>query len=149
MIGSVVKGHTWNTGRNIWEQISKNGGSSQAEHIQILFIGKQWTCVKGTRYMYMYASDAGCFKEWILILFLGSAKGPQQLRKVKQVTDTIKTGLQNCISTTHLIEKDKKKISECIHITIFIPEARGVMTLIHYTVPFRLQMQLKMKCKAV
>lgn len=73
-----------------------------------------------------------------------NCRGLQQLRKVKQVMNKIKD-----IDSKNLLDEDNKKIRRrwqgSVFTASFSSRARGVMTLIHKTVPFQVKSVIKDK----
>lgn len=80
-----------------------------------------------------------------------NCRGLQKLRKVKQVMNKLKEMDSKIVflQETHLLEKDTIKIRRrwqgSVYTTSFSSQARGVMILIHKTVPFQVKHVLKDK----
>lgn len=78
-----------------------------------------------------------------------NCRGLQKLRNVKQVMNKIKDIDSKIVflQETHLLDEDKKKIRRRWQGSIFTASclswARGVMTLIHKTVPFQMKNVIK------
>lgn len=78
-------------------------------------------------------------------MFLGTADVYNKVVKVKQVTNKIKEMDSKIVllQETHLFEKDslgiRRRLEGGVYRASFSSQARGVMTLIHKTVPFQVK----------